>query len=281
VPGGFKVAYLAYRDGTAARRILRDVVGDIRAMTWSHDGSRMAFIVKDEAHPDGALWTAAADGTGAALVYDGHADGCDSVFHPAWSPDDAAIAIVCWDEPDAVLAVLQLEGMRLTRLAAFTPPEVIDTPPRWSHDGGTIAFAVLHWDPTNAFQDGSRHATIKSDASSEPVYLTEFASFASSPDWSPDDRRLVYNTNDLGNMLDADLVSDLWTIGLDGSAPTPLSAAADAGVDRLGNSRWDPDGSRIWIGVVDGDARHIGWVDPASGSLTTLALEGGGVDPQP
>lgn len=127
----------------------------------------------------------------------------------------------------------------------------------------------------------SRIATIAADGSSKPTYLTDFDSFAVHPDWSPDDQRLVYNTYDFGNMLAEGLVSDLLTMDVDGSHVAVLTGAADVGMERVGNARWDPDGSRIWVATLADGVRRMGWVDPATGALTTLPVEGGAVDPQP
>lgn len=280
-----KVAFVTSRDGSNMRRILSDVVGDIRSLGWRPDGDLMAFVVRDGAHPDGAIWTAAADGTGAALLYDGLANGCTSVFHPVWSPDGKKLSIACYIDRDtthtSTLAVLEVATLRLTKLVTYSWPCVLDNPARWSHDGSRIAYDVLHWDPTNTSLDGSRIATIDSTGSSKPHDLTKLDSFAASPAWSPDDSTLLYNTYDFGNMVEAN-VSDLYSIQADGSGAEPFLTAAQAGVSRIGHPEWDPTGTRIWVAVrVGADTYHIGWLDPDTKALTMLPTVAAGAEPRP
>jgi Tol biopolymer transport system component len=282
-------ARLVRPDGTDEHRILTDVAGDIRALAWSPDGTRIAFVVRD-ATTDGTIWTANADGTGAAKLYDGLADGCGSVFYPAWSPDGTKMALVCYVDHGgdklvhSQVAVLDLPSKHLTTRVDLAWPDFLDDPLRWSHDGKTIAFAILHWDPTNQFLDGSQIATVAAGGSTTPRHLTKMTSFATYPDWSGDDGRLVYNTYDTGNMSDAGLASNIFTIAADGSDVRQLTTATPGSGLRIAQPRWDPTGSRIWVVVKEGAGRpHLGWVDPATGKVTNLdaAGFGSGVAPRP
>lgn len=280
-----KVANVVSRDGSNLRRIMSDVVGDIRALSWRPDGDLMTFVVRDSAHPDGAIWSAAADGTGAALLYDGVADGCTSVFYPVWSPDGSTLSIVCFVDRDtthtADLAVLEVATRRQTKLVTYRWPDALDNPARWSHDGSRIAYDVLHWDPTNTFLEGSRIATIDVAGSAKPNDLNKLDSFAASPAWSPDDSFLLYNTYDFGNMTEA-TVSDLYSMRADGSDVQPFATAAQAGVARIGHAEWDPTGTRIWVAVrLGSDTYHIGWLDPTTKALTILPTIGAGAEPRP
>jgi Tol biopolymer transport system component len=280
-----KVAYVMSRDGSNQRRILSNVVGDIRALGWRPDGDLMTFVVRDSAHPDGAIWSAAADGTGAALLYDGLADGCTSVFHPVWSPDGTRLSIVCYVDRDtthdSILGIYDLSKRQLTKLVTYSWPDFLDDPARWSHDGTRIAYPVLHWDPTNTFLDGSRIAAIKADGASKPRDLNDNATFASTPAWSPDDSLLLYNTYDFGNMGGA-TVSDLYSMRPDGSDVQSFLTAAAAGVARIGHPEWDPSGTRIWVGVrVGADTYRIAWLDPSTKALTMLPTIAAGAEVRP
>ena len=66
-----KSAYLVRPDGSDVRQILGDIVGDIRAPSWSPDGKRIAFVVRDVATPNGSIWMANADGSGRSVFFDG------------------------------------------------------------------------------------------------------------------------------------------------------------------------------------------------------------------
>ena len=269
-------------DGTGEHQILADVPGDLRAAAWSPDGKRIAFVVRDDS-TDGTIWAANGDETGAAKFYDGRGDGCASVFYPSWSPDGSKMALVCYpaDDKHAHLAVLDTASMRLTTLADLTWPEFLDDPISWSPDGRTLAFSVLHWDPTNQFLDGSLVATVPADGSAKATRLTAMTEFATYPDWGADGR-LVYNTYDVGNMHDPSLVSNLFTMAADGSGVRQLTNAKPGSALRIAEPRWDPSGARIWVSVREGGARpHLGWVDPATGKVTSIDAAGYGAHPEP
>jgi hypothetical protein len=280
-----KIAFVVSRDGSNQRRILTDVVGDIRALGWRPDGDLMTFVVRDTAHPDGAIWSAAADGTGAALLYDGLAGGCTSVFHPQWSPDGAKLSLVCYVDRDptheSILGVLDVATKHLTKVVTYAWPVVLDNGIHWSHDGTRLAYDVLRWDPTNTFLDGSQIAIVEPKESAKPRYLTAFDTFTATPAWSPDDKTLLYNTYDFGNMVEAK-TSDLFSTNADGTGAKPFLTAADAGVARIGHPQWDPDGTRIWVAVRLGtDTYRIAWLDPATKRLTILPTVGAGAEPRP
>jgi hypothetical protein len=90
-----KAAYLVRPDGMSVRQILTDIAGDVRAVSWSPDGTAIVFAFRDAANPDTSIWTATADGTGATKLYDGRNDGCGAVHYPAWSPDGTRLAFIC------------------------------------------------------------------------------------------------------------------------------------------------------------------------------------------
>jgi hypothetical protein len=277
-----KAAFIANGDGSGEHRVLLDVDGDIRALTWIPDGYRMSFVVRDAQYPDGAIWTADQAGEGAGVFYDGRADGCDSVFHPSWSPDFSQMALVCYGARGSSLAVLQVATKHLRPLATYAWPEFLDNPARWSRDGHTLAYDVLKWDPTDEFIVGSRIATIPADGSAQPTYLNDFDSFAVRPAWGPDDITLIYNTYDLSAMH-GDWTSDLFTMSTDGSGVQTFLTAAEVDVDRLAQPLWDPDvdRSRVWVTALMTAGLRIGWVDPAAKELNLLPIEGSAADVRP
>ena len=280
VDDSHKAAYVAHRDGTGGRRILADVAGDIRALGWTPDGERMTFVVREPTHPDGAIWTAAADGGGADLFYDGRADGCDSVFHPVWSPDGGRLAMVCYRAEGSALAVLDVSTTKLRLLVTYPAPEFLDNPARWSPDGRRLAYDVMRWDPSNSFIVGSRIATILADGSAGPTDLDEMTSFAARPAWSLDGSTLIYNSFDLG-AVNRDVASDIFTMLPDGSGVEPFVTAAQAGAARLAHPLWDPDGTRIWVTAKTGAGIRIAWLDPGTRQLTVLPVDGAAAEPRP
>jgi Tol biopolymer transport system component len=238
-------------DGSDAHKILTEVPGEHKAAAWSPNGQTLAFVVKDADYPEGSIWTANADGSGAALLSAGGTECPVGLFHPSWSPDGTKLAVVCYPGGDVQrsVAVLDLATKSLRRLATFTDPDVIDNAPTWSPDGRTIAFDILHWDPTGAFIDGSVVATVPV-AGGEIHRLTSPATFMSHPDWSPDGAELVMGSYDLGNIVSTAKPSNLYAIKPDGSDLRQLTHSSKDGSMRIGGPHWSPDGTRIVVSIL-------------------------------
>ena len=274
-----KAGYIADRNGRVEHRILSQVDGDIRSLGWTTD-NHISFVVRDAVHPDGAIWTARYGGEGAVLYYDGRRDGCDSVFHPDWSPDGTRVSMVCYRPEGSALAVLDVATRELRLLETYVWPEVLDNPARWSRDSTTLAYDVLHWDPTNSFVDGSRIATIAADGSARPTYLDAFESNAARPAWNLDGTTLIYNTYDLSS-VHSDVASDIFTMRPDGTNVEAVLTAADAGVARLAQPVWDTiGGSQVWATALTDAGLRIVSIDAETWHVTVLPIEGSEVEPR-
>jgi Tol biopolymer transport system component len=267
-----KDLFLARPDGSDAHAIVTDVPGEHKGGTWSPDGSRIAFTMFDAATPDGSIWTANADGSGAKLLFDG-GDGCVAVAWPSWSPDGTKLVMVCW--PDytvhSSVAVLDIATLALTTIATASQPEFLDNPPRWSPDGASIAFPILRWDPTGDHLDGSLVAIVPA-AGGQVDRITAFDTFMSSPDWRPDGSELAMNSYDLGNIQTTDRPSNLYAIRPDGTGLRQLTFSSVDGSMRITVPHWAADGTRIVVSVADSvppsmtvDCVRPGFVDAAGG----------------
>ncbi|HEX2314592.1 MAG TPA: amidohydrolase family protein [Thermomonospora sp.] len=89
--------------------------------------------------------------------------------------------------------------------------------------------------------------------------LTDDLQDATRPHWSPDGRRLVFQSFREG-------VYDLWVIGADSTGLTRLTDGP--GYDQ--EPRWSPDGRQIAFSSDRDGASHIWLLDPASGGLRRI-----------
>ena len=143
-----------------------------------------------------AIWQAEADGSGATLLLDGRGLCPGGLSGPDWSPDRSRLSFACRTASGtSSIRILDLSDRTITDLVVLKAPESLDSPPRWSPDGTTIAFDILLAGDRD-LAAGSLIATVPA-AGGGDARITSFDSFAAYPDWSPDGGRLAYNTYSL------------------------------------------------------------------------------------
>lgn len=276
---GWKL-YLVRPDGSDNHQIMDTLPGEQRAPAWSPDGTKLAFVNIDPAdptNPDSSIWIANADGSDPQRFFD-QGDQCGIAFHPSWSPDGTKLALICYFGTDsASVAVLDVGSMALATLVKVAWPEFMDDPPRWSPDGTSIAFDIIKWDPTNTFEVGSVVATVPA-MGGKVKQLTSFDTFMAHPDWRPDGSELVMNSYDLGNASDLDEPSNLYSIRPDGTGLRQLTHSSVDGSMRIGQPRWDAEGNRILVSIMNftpGEHNlvsvHLAFVDPVGGEPTVIS----------
>lgn len=274
--------FLARPDGSDAHPIATDVPGDHREPAWSPDGSRIAFQNQVSATTNWEIWAASADGSAAKVLFDGAGACPGGVNHPSWSPNGSKLAITCYpSDHKASLVTLDLASMTLTSIVTVTWPEFLDNNARWSPDGKSIVFDILHWDPTDDHLDGSLIAVVP--AAGGPVKrLTKFDAFMAHPDWRPDGNEIVMNSYDLGNIHTIDHPSNLYLMKPDGTGLRQLTHSSTDGRLRIGEPRWTPDGKRVAVAVGTStppnttiDNARIAFVDASGGEPVFLQVSGG------
>ena len=277
--------YLVRPDGSDRQPIDLAAGGVPGFPTWSPDGERIAFVMKNSATPNGSIWTANVDGSSAALLYDGNGDCGDGAFWPSWSPDGSRLALVCYYVNDkggfSDISVLDVASMKRTALATLRYPETVDNPISWSPDGTMLAFERIRWDASDQFVEQSMIATVPA-AGGKVRNLTDPTLFGAHPDWSPDGTLIAFNTYDTGNIHGTPHPSNVYVVAPDGTGLRQLSTASVGGTMRIGQPFWSADGARIWVSIArdfDRDSNGqfmnlLGWVDAASGELHVIGTEG-------
>jgi len=279
--------YAVRPNGSDRRRLDIGVPGTPFSPAWSADGQRIVFVMRGDASatPNGSIWTANADGSGAAMLYDGACKCTDGVFWPSWSPDGKRLALVCYYNNAqggfGEISVLDPVTKVRTALVKLRYPETVDNPISWSPDGSTLAFEDFTWDPTDTFVAKSFIATVPM-AGGPIKRLTDPTLFASHPDWSPDGSLIAFNTYDTGNIHGIEQPSNVYTVAPDGTHLRQLSTASTDGRMRLGQPFWSADGSRIWVSIArdyekdsTGQFKNtLGWVDATTGELYEIGTEG-------
>jgi TolB protein len=233
--------WLTNPDGTGSERLTKwkeagkILPDDGRPVSWSPDGTRIAFVGWDD--EDGAhIYTLKGDGTD--LVRLTRAARGDYVIRscPVWSPDGTRIA---FSEEDYVY-VIDVDGTGLRRLGRPASTGGGLPCPVWSPDGGRIAFLSLV---------GHRfHVSVTNADGTEPRRFGSFSAFADGNlQWSPDGTEVVLSHSGLEpepGLYAVDVESGATRLLLPGALLTggmPGSEWETKWVDAV----FSPDGSRL------------------------------------
>jgi TolB protein len=276
-------------DGSGDHEIATSLPGQHIHPDWSVDGRTLVFRADVGDLPQLFLMNPLTDPEGRhALQLTRCVAPCVQVDDPALSPDGSHIAYV---EDTGLTVVGQLEvpasfdlrvaritrhGLRDVRTLVHSetdstgPTELVE--PRWSPDGTSLVFWSDHTDPTTTAVDGTVIHTIRSDGT-HLRSLTPSSLFAGEADWSPDGRRLVFDTHPLILFNFDDVVSNLYTSRSDGTDIRRLTFSSTSH-DRATQPRWTPDGRILYTRVVDTDDRTL-WTRSRDGSRPTPIAPGG------
>ena len=170
----------------------------------------------------------------------------------------------------ATIRILDLSDRTITDLVVLKAPESLDSPPRWSPDGTTIAFDILLAGDRD-LAAGSLIATVPA-AGGGDARITSFELFAAYPDWSPDGGRLAYNTYSLTS-VQLPPNSAIRTVRPDGSDPRTVTPTASR--LRLGEARWSSDGTELFgVAIVHGTSPRLTRINASTGTVTVLDIAG-------
>jgi len=248
----------------------------LQSLTWSPDGSRLAFVVSA---PDTAENTNNQD----VWVWERSTDACRALtrhakndYGPQFSPGGDTLAFLSArdsDEGKPSIWLLPMTGGEPWKLATFA--ESVGEM-RWSPDGRMIAFTMLDTLPKRVKEWRKRkwdhvvedeipqynHLWVIELPSGRQRRLTSGTFMVADPRWSPDSRTLSFQWSPTGRVDDLNL-ADLALVPAAGGAIRRLGALPD------GPAAWSPDGRWIaWAGGTDRDRwvqKTDLWVAAASG----------------
>jgi Tol biopolymer transport system component len=242
--------WLSRIDGSDRHQLVADLPGGQAHPDWSPDGNQIVFVEKN---PTESIWVVNADGSDPHEIVPA-GEGCCGMDHPSWSPDGDSISFMHWVGPEESITS-QIEVYRITdgslRVAATSPlPDVLDYP-RWSPDGTTFAVEVGRLTPDASGYKGGGIGLISTDTG-KLTMLTDFTNFGAYPDWRPDGKALVFDTNGLSfyESVPQGLATNIHTINIDGTGLTQLTHNEPGG-ERATEPFWRADGT---IGYLETDA---------------------------
>lgn len=187
----------------------------------------------------GKIAFAAYNDAGVYAIYVVRADGSGLTYlvgeasQPAFSPDGQEIIFHSWRQDRLGLQAVDAEGGEIADIIVGT--QIEDGVPSWSRDGAKIAFA--------SNKEGDRRWRIYVSwlvGEGEPIEL----GLGQSPDWSPEDDKIVYRGCDEkgGNC-------GLYIMDENGANPTRLTTDVSDNAPA-----WSPDGSRVaFMSAQDGN----------------------------
>lgn len=253
------------------------LVGDGDTPAVSPDSRRVAYIHL----PERSVWWAPLDGSTKPerLFFDrGKADDLQ------WSPDGKALAFVS-DRDDHSFIGIYRDGR--ADIQYLAPSTTQDTMPRWSPDGGRVAFV------RQPGQGGAPQPILKQVPAPWSIWVADAATGDASRVWqSPDTLRGSYPETEgeanlhwlAGGMLlflsDTDNWPHLYTVPAKGGSATLITP----GQFMVEDVRVSADGSRViytanaGATAGDQDRRHIYLQEVGSGKPETMLTAGQGIE---
>jgi protocatechuate 3,4-dioxygenase beta subunit len=223
-----------------------------QSVSWSPDGSRLAFSAITTSWDDGyRIFIAQVGGSGVRQIETGG----DADLYPMWSPDGTRIAFASKRDGNSDIFVMQADGTQVVRL---TTHEANDSYPTWSPDGTRLAF--------HSQRDGNAEIYVMKADGSGQTRITDHPADDYNPAWSPDGSRIAFDSGrddvpgdeiyiialdgtGLARVVDKRILyasQGLYVVGTDGSGRTQL-------LDHVVSAAWSPDGRTIAAAAIEYD----------------------------
>ena len=165
-------------DGSGLRQLTNDSAREL-AMSWSPDGSKLAFQRSSEEDGSTELYLVNADGSELTNLTRNPGDD----WSPAWSPDGKQIVYYADGAEGMALYIMNFfKGSA----PAVIPGTQMGAWPSWSPDGKQIVYR-------QELPGNDEIFVIHADGSN-PVNLTQHYANDLSPDWSPDGKTIIFES---------------------------------------------------------------------------------------
>lgn len=291
--------WLARDDGTDSHVLGGNPPGAINEYhpDWSPDGQTIAYTEEYFGSKD--IWLVNADGTNPRVLAE-HTAEMPFLDLPAFSPDGSQIAAASYsDEPTfavssrSAIVLIDVATGRSTEISVLEGSHRILAYPRWAPSGDAFVVTVGQFDDAGTTWLGEALAVIRRNDGgwSEPEIITDFAGFASYPDWNPAGDLIVFTAadrgwfinivnNTAGNAVDlSGITPDLFTIRPDGTELTQITHATTAGADweqgqgsGYGQPSWTRDGHIIFTYTVGPHDNRAALINADGSGLTELGV---------
>jgi Tol biopolymer transport system component len=218
-------------------------------LSWSPDGRGLVYSVTYSQGPD-VIFKSLADGSGVTSISPSCTSTCLGDDNPSYSPDGKQVAferafgpIVNGNAAGVAIFSMNADGSGLTQL---TPKKTATysayQQAHWSPDGTKIAL-VVYSQFTAPYTGGTYPSAIAvmNANGSNLRRLTAWRLDASNPSWSPDSKRLAFNTYSSPIVGES---ANIFTMRADGSDHVELTKYS-GGYPQAWAGSWSPDGTQI------------------------------------
>jgi dipeptidyl aminopeptidase/acylaminoacyl peptidase len=250
----------------------------ISAPTWSPDGRRLAYLVRDPKAGTTSVWTVNADGSGAKPWL---SDFAGILNAPRWSADGSVLALLATANAHKEIGATQAGAAMTGEISAdldadvqriallggdahlrfVSPAKLFVYEYDWTPDGHGFAATGAYGNGDDDWWVARLYAIgVGGDAHEilEPTFQMN------APRVSPDGKTVAF----IGGLMSdfGSVGGDIYTMPLAGGAATDVTPGIAASVNSLA---WRADGTLTFTALVD-DRSALEMLDPASGATKTL-----------